>query len=103
MYASVADGLCFIDWATRCNHGDLYKPYYDYSSKCAGWIDEEIARLAEIKSYSQDVLQNFGDKMDRVQRGRYEKVNLDAAVHIKRAQTLKSSCRSGLTLAGRRG
>jgi len=49
-YAAVTDGLCFIDWATKCKHGNLYKQFYDYSSQCGdNWIDEQISEL-ESKS-----------------------------------------------------
>ena len=46
VYVAVADAICFIDWATKCRHGKDYAQFYDYSSECDNWIDDEIARLA---------------------------------------------------------
>ena len=41
-YAGVADAVCWIHWATYCIHGDKYSDYYDYSTECQGWFDQEI-------------------------------------------------------------
>ena len=29
VYASISSALCFIDWATKCVHGDRYSNYYN--------------------------------------------------------------------------
>ena len=29
VYASIPSSLCFIDWATKCVHGNKYSTYYD--------------------------------------------------------------------------
>ena len=31
--------LCFIDFATKCRHGNKYSEYYGYD-ECNNWIDE---------------------------------------------------------------
>ena len=33
VYASMAEATCFIDWATKCRHGDKYIADYDFT----GW------------------------------------------------------------------
>ena len=43
VYASTAYGLCFIDWTTKCIHGNAYTNFYDYQSECANWAAEERA------------------------------------------------------------
>ena len=30
VYASMAEATCFIDWATKCKHGDKYNNDYDF-------------------------------------------------------------------------
>ena len=50
-YAAIPDQLCFINWATKCKHGNLYNAYYDYSSTCGDdWIDKEISRLSDLSN-----------------------------------------------------
>ena len=44
VYASVADSLCFIHWATKCLHQDNYKNDY-YFDRCDKWMDEEKEKL----------------------------------------------------------
>ena len=67
---SVTDGLCFIDWATKCKHGDSYNQFYDYSSQCGdNWIDEQISQL---------------------ERERFS--NSKAEDYLKKARALKASC-----------
>ena len=69
-YAAVTDGLCFIDWATKCKHGNLYKQFYDYSSQCGdNWIDEQISKLESKGS------------------------RLPYRTYLKFAKELKASCR----------
>ena len=48
VYADVTQGLCFIDWATKCLHGDKYQQYYDYP-QCNNWLENLIARCVERK------------------------------------------------------
>ena len=36
VYASVTQGLCFIDWATKCLEGDKYIDFYDIKG-CENW------------------------------------------------------------------
>ena len=47
MYASVQKALCFIDYATRCKHGEKYANFYDYKENCHNWIDETIDELSK--------------------------------------------------------
>ena len=48
VYADVTQGLCFIDWATKCLHGDKYQQYYDYP-QCNNWLENLIARCVARK------------------------------------------------------
>ena len=48
VYADVTQGLCFIDWATKCLHGDKYQQYYDYP-QCNNWLENLIARYVARK------------------------------------------------------
>ena len=73
-YAAVTDGLCFIDWATKCKHGDKYSEFYDYSEKCDNWIDEEISQLETL-------------------------ADPKAGAYLSKAQLLKNSCDSTLDLS----
>ena len=47
VYASVQKALCFIDYATKCKHGDKYTKFYDYKEDCSSWIDDEIDELSK--------------------------------------------------------
>jgi len=33
-YSDISKALCFIDFATKCQDGNKYQDYYDYSEKC---------------------------------------------------------------------
>ena len=46
-FASVPNALCFIDYATKCRHGSLYKNFYDYEEYCHDWIDKTIDDLTK--------------------------------------------------------
>jgi len=52
VYAAVTDVLCWIDWVTKCKHGNKYADFYNYP-QCNKWIDEEIRDL-ERSSDSDD-------------------------------------------------
>ena len=70
VYVSVTDGLCFINWATKCKHGDSYNQFYDYSAQCGdNWIDDQISQL---------------------ERERFS--NSRAEDYLKKARALKASC-----------
>ena len=47
VYADVSKAICFIDFATKCQHDNKYQEYYDYSEKCNDWIDKEIQRYVK--------------------------------------------------------
>ena len=49
VYASVKEALCFIDFATRCNHGTKYYGYYNYGEYCRDWLDDKIEELEAIR------------------------------------------------------
>ena len=66
VYVSIAEVVCWIDWVTKCKHGNDYGYFYNYP-QCANWIDEEISFLEQ--SY---------DPIDRV--------------YLNRAKIMKSSC-----------
>merc|ERR1712241_1080564 len=43
VYASIPSSLCFIDWATKCVHGNKYSSdYYDIQG-CDTWVEQEKA------------------------------------------------------------
>ena len=42
VYASVRNALCFIDWDTKCKHGNEFIGHYDYVKSCQNWINNEI-------------------------------------------------------------
>ena len=46
VYASVTDALCFIHWATQCQHGNKYASFYNYP-QCDDWIEKEITALGK--------------------------------------------------------
>ena len=72
VYVAVTDGLCFIDWATKCKHGNTYNQFYDYSAQdqCGdNWIDEQIAQLEKDRS-----------------------TNSAAEGYLSKARALKDSC-----------
>lgn len=50
VYASVRNALCFIDWDTKCKHGNEFIGHYDYVKNCQNWIDKEIATYKENAS-----------------------------------------------------
>ena len=43
VYADVSKALCFIDFATKCQHGDKYNDFYDYP-QCKDWVAREMQR-----------------------------------------------------------
>ena len=42
IYSSIQDKLCFIDYVTKCKHGNEHIQFYDYEEQCRNWIDEVI-------------------------------------------------------------
>ena len=40
VYASVQKALCFIDFATKCKHGNKYIDFYNYEEHCNSWVEE---------------------------------------------------------------
>ena len=63
-YAAVSDGLCFIHYATKCQHGSEYQDYYNYP-ECDDWIDERIATLQRTgKTRFLDKLQDLKTECD---------------------------------------
>ena len=76
-YAAIPDQLCFIDWATKCKHGNTYDAFYDYSSMCGdNWIDKQISQLKE-ESETQFLREGKRDPY---------------STYLKFAQKLKDSC-----------
>ena len=70
VYAAVTDGLCFIDWATKCKHGNDYNRFYDYSSQCGdNWMEGLISYL----------------ESDRL-------INVESNVYLRKAKALRDSC-----------
>ena len=47
VYADVAQGLCFIDYATKCIHGKKYQQFYDYP-QCTNWLVDLLAMYVLI-------------------------------------------------------
>ena len=48
VYVSVSKKniFCFIDWATKCKHGNKYSDFYN-EPKCNDWANEFIGELSE--------------------------------------------------------
>ena len=69
VYSSVEKALCFIDYATKCKHGEKYTNFYDYKEDCSNWIDDTIDTLST--------------KSSPIAKGFFEK-----------AQALKDSCKA---------
>lgn len=44
VYASVPKALCFIDFATKCKHGNKYADFYNYK-ECKNWFEETLDDL----------------------------------------------------------
>ena len=65
VYSSVQKALCFIDFATKCKHGNKYTDFYNYEENCSNWIEDTIEELKN--------------------KGNQEK-------YIKNLQALKGSC-----------
>merc|ERR1712186_45048 len=38
-YASVAENLCFIDWATKCKDGRAFQTFYNFP-QCDDWMKD---------------------------------------------------------------
>ena len=53
VYASVQHALCFIDYATKCKHGNDYTSFYDYRDHCSNWIEEEIEEFKTKKRFKK--------------------------------------------------
>merc|ERR1712226_1277994 len=66
VYAAVADVVCWIDWVTKCKHGNDFGYFYNYP-QCDNWIDTEIFSL-----------ESSSDPNDKV--------------YLKRAELMKTSC-----------
>ena len=47
VYADITEGLCFIDYATKCIHGKKYQQFYDYP-QCTNWLEDLIAKYVSI-------------------------------------------------------
>ena len=43
VYADVSKALCFIDFGTKCQHGNKYDDFYDYP-QCKDWVRREMQR-----------------------------------------------------------
>ena len=43
VYADITEGLCFIDYATKCIHGKKYQQFYDYP-QCTNWLEDLIGK-----------------------------------------------------------
>ena len=52
-YASVANNICFIHWATKCKSKEAYKQYFWYP-QCDKWIEEISEIVAGYEDYYQD-------------------------------------------------
>ena len=49
VYADVTQGLCFIDYATKCIHGKKYQQFYDYP-QCTSIAYRTVSYSADILS-----------------------------------------------------
>ena len=98
VYASVVEGLCFIDWATKCVDGDKYKDFYNING-CDNWIDDELGRLQGLKNkFERRDLNTLTESQKRITLRDLAQTNS----YILNAEALKSSCltqESGLGIA----
>ena len=86
----MAEGLCFIDWATKCVDGDKYKDYYNIEG-CNTWINDELGRLQALKvKYESRNLDTLTEGQKRVTLRDLEQT----AEYIANVEALMSSCSS---------
>ena len=58
VYADVSKALCFIDFATKCQHGNKYDDFYDYP-QCKDWLKKEMQRYIYTYQYHFFKIQFF--------------------------------------------
>ena len=82
------DGLCFIDWATKCVDGNKFTDFYNVKS-CDNWIDQELDRLSRrIRLLERRDL----PKLTEGQRLKTVNELDDTRGYLKKAEALKLSC-----------
>jgi hypothetical protein len=77
VYASVAHGLCFIDWVTKCFEGSKYKSFYDYEEACGDWIDLESERMFDKLNNLNEELGIKDLSEERKSQIKFEKTLID--------------------------
>jgi hypothetical protein len=94
VYASLTEAVCFIDWMTKCKHGDNYLDEYDFSKECntndGTWIEQEIIRLEDILDKTEFHLQR--SSLTAVQRKRYLKRRDNTRKFLMKAQDMEAEC-----------
>ncbi len=89
-YSSIPNGLCFIKWATKCAHGDLYNDYYDLGS-CQSFIDDEITKMErELRELDATIRPDGTFPFEQTER----RVKVLKG-GIDRAQKMQDSCDNG--------
>ena len=51
VYADVTEAMCFIDWSTKCVHGQD-KDYYEMRG-CANWAKSQYCAAKQAKEYAK--------------------------------------------------
>jgi len=90
----MTEAVCFIDWATKCKHGDKYVNDYDFGKECktneGDWIEQEITRLDDILDKTEFHLQR--SQLTPIQRKRYLRRRDNTRTFLTRSQDMQSEC-----------
>ena len=58
VYSSVQKALCFIDFATKCKHGNKYIDFYNYEEHCNSWVEEtkeDLKKKGDQEKYIENL------------------------------------------------
>lgn len=89
VYASIPEGLCFIDWSTKCLMGEKYNKFYDVQG-CANWIDDEIGRLEAEKTSLENKIENPNTSQDGKDKSKTDLRRIVQTISL--AEELESKC-----------
>lgn len=89
VYASVPYGLCFIDWATKCVHGNKYNSFYNVPN-CANFINKEMQSLIRQERRYENLLEN--GNLVEVKQKFYIKRLVKVKNFLSKARQLSEQC-----------
>lgn len=99
VYADVKEGLCFIDYATRCGRGVVEAANYNspYGFKgCANWAEDTYCKYKKELEGIEDKIQNAKSNKDKfLAKRRGEKLKVLLETYKK---TSEEGCKSTLDL-----